>query len=151
MAKKKTQELLKRINYLEADIEIQKQILFSIPSDQKDEMEKTITIISQKNQEIARLREEIKTVDPEEYQRIVSFEEAINLFKQIASENAFETIVHKNIGEQCFLDLADGKKIDCLIKASDKNANWTVITPDGQLKQYPKEKVAEQPPEKNLQ
>ncbi|EKD39250.1 MAG: hypothetical protein ACD_75C00464G0001, partial [uncultured bacterium] len=33
MTKPTVQDILKRINYIEADIDIQKQILFSIPSD----------------------------------------------------------------------------------------------------------------------
>ncbi len=54
------QDLLKKINYIEADIEIQKQILFSIPSDQEPEMEKTITGIAAKKEEIEILRQQIK-------------------------------------------------------------------------------------------
>ena len=42
MTHPKTEDLLKKINYIEADLEIQKQILFSIPSANKEEIEKTI-------------------------------------------------------------------------------------------------------------
>lgn len=42
------QELLKRINYIEADMEIQRQILCSIPTADTKEMEKTIKTIAKK-------------------------------------------------------------------------------------------------------
>ncbi|EKD40137.1 MAG: hypothetical protein ACD_75C00161G0001, partial [uncultured bacterium] len=77
MTKPTTQDLLKRINYIEADIDIQKQILYSIPSEQTAEMEKTIALIAAKKQEIETLRQQIQESDPEEHARIVALEKTI--------------------------------------------------------------------------
>lgn len=145
MTKPNVQDLLKKINYIEADIEIQKQILFSIPSDQKAEMEKTIGIISEKKKEIDQLRLQIKEIDPIEYERILTFEEAINQFKKIASETEFQAIEHKNMEQECSLKLVEKSPLPCLIKACDKDGHWTVITADGQIQQFTKDQVSEEP------
>ncbi|MCP3887914.1 MAG: hypothetical protein GY702_03440 [Desulfobulbaceae bacterium] len=151
MATPNIQDLLKKINYIEVDIEIQKQILFSIPSDQKDEMEKTVTAIAEKTKEIKELRTKIKEIDPEEFDRIMVFEEAINNFKKLASEKKFESITSRNVGEECSLALSKDKQEECLIKACDSDGNWTIITLSGEIKQFQKTEVVEKPPEKTLQ
>ncbi|BHH82853.1 hypothetical protein [Desulforhopalus sp. 52FAK] len=143
-----TQDLLKKINYIEVDVEIQKQILFSIPSDQTDEIEKTIKLIAEKNKEIEDLREKIKSVDPEEYERIMVFENAINSFRELASTHEFESIVSREMGGECVLEVKDGPAVECLIKANDANGNWTIITLEGEIQQYTKNQVSEIPPEK---
>ena len=143
-----TQDLLRKINYIEVDLEIQKQILFSIPSNQTDEMEKTIALIAEKTKEINSLKEEIKTIDPDEYERIIIFEKAINTFRELASKTKFESIVSREMGGDCALDLKDSANIECLIKACDAIGNWTIITLDGQIKQYTKDQVNESPPKK---
>ncbi len=151
MTKPTTQDLLKKINYIEADIEIQKQILFSIPSKEKGQMEKTIQIIAEKKEEIEVLRQQIQAADPEEFQRIVVFEEALAQFNQIATETKFESILNRNVNEECALLLKDAPAIECLIKACDSNGNWTVITLEGETRQFPKKDVAEKPPEPETQ
>ena len=143
-----TQDLLRKINFIEVDVEIQKQILFSIPSDQTDEMEKTITLIAEKTKEIGALREEIRTIDPEEYQRIAVFEKAITTFRELASKTEFQSIVSREIGGECVLDVKDSANIECLIKACDAKEDWTIITLDGEIQQYTKDQVNEIPPEK---
>lgn len=149
MTNTKTQDLLKKINYIEADIEIQKQILFSIPSDDKDEMEKTIVTIADKKEEIAILREEILQIDPAEAERILVFENAVAEFKKLAVETNFQSIVSRTVNEDCVLALKEGDNIECLIKACDGNGNWTVITLDGEIKQFEGSDVDEKPPEKD--
>lgn len=141
------QDLLKKINYIEADIEIQKQILFSIPSDQEAEMEKTIGIIAEKKDEINGLRQQIKVLDPGEYERIRVFENAITEFKKIAAESKFQSIINRNVNEECSLALHNDEKIECLIKACDAQGDWTIITLEGKLQQFPESQVAEKPPE----
>lgn len=145
MTKPTTQDLLKRINYIEADIDIQKQILYSIPSDQTAEMEKTITLIAAKKREIETLRQQIQESDPKEHARIVALEKTIAEFKQLATTKKFTSITGRNINEQCFLAFYDGSTVECLIKACDDNGDWTVITLDGELKQFPQMVVAEKP------
>lgn len=142
---KTTQDLLKKINYIEADIEIHKQILFSIPSDNKQEIENTLKIIAAKKEDITQLRNEIKKIDPEEHKWIVVFEKAINNFKKIAAEKQFQSIVSRNVNENCSLALTDDTEIECLIKACDKNGDWTIITLKGEIKYFEKDTVAEKP------
>lgn len=148
MSSASTQDLLKKINYIEVDVEIQKQILFSIPSDQTDEMEKTIKVIAAKQKEIEELRAEIKKIDPNEYDRIMTFENAIKKFKELAASTEFESIISREVGGECKLLLVEAEPVECLIKACTADGNWTIITLQGEIEQYPKEKVAESPPEK---
>lgn len=145
MTKPTVQDLLKKINYIEADIEIQKQILYAIPSDQRSEMEKTIAIIAAKKQEIEALRQQIHDKDPEEYARIIAFEKVIAEFKQLAAGRKLISITGRNINEQCALAFYDGTSLECLVKACDDNGDWTVITLNGELKQFAKTVVAEKP------
>ena len=148
MTHPKTEALLKKINYIEADVEIQKQILFSIPRDQQTEMEKTISLIAARKKEIELLREELKEIDPVEYDRIIRFENTLTEFREIAAKNPFESVINRNVHEQCSLLLQDGDQVECLIKACDREGNWTIITIDGEIKQYSAANVAEKPPEK---
>ncbi len=143
----KVQDLLKKINYIEADIEIHKQILFSLPSDQQAEMEKTVAIIAAKRAEIETLRQEIRSIDPAEFERIVIFEKAINEFKRLATTRQFTSITGKNINESCQLALKNLPAVECLIKACDVDGNWTIITLDGEICHYEQAVVAEKPVE----
>ena len=139
----KTQDLLKKINYIEADIEIQKQILFSIPSEQRADMEKTVRIIAAKKAEIETLRGQIREIDPEEFERIIIFEKAIGEFKELAATKKFSSITGRNINEGCSLALKDTAAIECLIKACDADGNWTIITMEGEIRHFPQASVAE--------
>lgn len=147
----KTQDLLKKINYIEADIEIQKRILFSTPADQRAEMEKSVALIAAKRAEIETLRQQIKVNDPAEFERILVFENAINEFKRLASTRKFISITGKNIDESCSLALHSTAAVECLLKACDGDGNWTIITLDGEIRHYPQAAVAEKPVETPLQ
>lgn len=144
-----TQDLLKKINYIEADIEIHKQILFSIPSDNRQEIEKILKVIAGKKEEINQLRQEIKKIDPEEDKWITVFEKAVNDFKRIASEKKFQSIVSRNVDEACSLSLTEKTELECLIKACDANGDWTIITLEGEIKYFEKDAVAEKPKQIN--
>lgn len=149
MTHHKTEALLKKINYIEADVEIQKQILFSIPSAQKMEMEKTISLIAARKQEIEILRQELKEIDPAEYDRILKFEDAVAEFKKIAADIPFQSIINRNVHEKCALALQNDAKVECLIKACDNNGDWTIITINGEVIQFTAAEVAEKPPKKD--
>ena len=137
----KVQDILKKINYIEADMEIQKQILFSIPSADTDEMEKTLKIIADKKAMIADLREQIKAIDPEEFNRILVFEKASEQFRQLTTEKKFVEITTLNEEEQCSIQPKEGNAIDCVVKAKDEAGNFTVITLDGEIVELSKEDV----------
>jgi len=144
-----TEALLKKINYIEADVEIHKQILFSIPSAQKAEIERTITLIAAKKKEIEALRQELQKQDPAEHDRILLLEKAIADFKRIGRDRPFQVIIDRKAGEECSLAVQGGDRIECLIKACDKDGNWTIITINGEIVQFQAADVAEKPPENN--
>lgn len=151
MTKPTTQDLLRKINYIESDLEIHKQILFSIPSSDTAEMEKIVGIIATKKKEIETLRQQIKEQDPEEFSRIQSLDTVVNAFKLLATEKKFTSVTSKTMTEGCSLQLAGGKSIDCLVKACDEAGNWSIITLDGKIEEYDAFLVAEKPPENPLQ
>lgn len=135
--KERVKGLLQQINFIETDIDLQKQILFSIPSDQKDEMEKVIKKISGQKQQIQDLRKMIQEIDPEEYNRIIAIEQATEKFRTLAAEKKFEKVHTLNEQGECFVTLNDGTRLDCLVAAKDDGGNWTVLTLEGETKEYP--------------
>jgi len=136
------QELLKRINYIEADMEIQRQILCSIPSSDKKEMEKTIQLIAQKKTMVEGLRKEIKDTDPLVFQQIMAFEKATNKFKQLAAEKNFIEIKTPNENEPCNLNIKKGNQtIECLVKAKDESGGYTVINYNGEILEFLNDEV----------
>jgi hypothetical protein len=136
-----THDLLKKINYIEADIEIQKQILFSLPRTQHAEIEKTVKLIADQKAEIESLRQQIKAINPEEYEQILVFEKAVTKFKKLAATLHFQTIINKNPQEPCVLSLKSGESIECLIKACDALGDWTIINMQGEIHQFQAQSV----------
>lgn len=137
-----THNLLHKISYIEADIEIQKQILFSLSDDNKQEIEKIIKNIAESKKEIQRLRDEIEKISPDEHQRILKIEKSVEKFKAIAAEKKFSTINNMASGDNCSLKLSDGKTVNCLVRAKDDHGNYTAITIDGELVNISAEEVA---------
>jgi Na+-transporting NADH:ubiquinone oxidoreductase subunit NqrC len=146
MSKSTVQNLLKKINYIETDLDIHRQILLAIPSANIKEMEDTIKLIAEKQAEIKRLLEQIKALDPGEYDRILAFEQATSTFRRLAQEKNFVAIGARSNDQECSLELLDGTSVDCLIKACDTNGDWTIIDPKGELRTYVKSLVAEKVP-----
>jgi rRNA-processing protein FCF1 len=140
------EDLLKKINYIEADVEIHKQILFSIPSADTAAMEETIRLIADKKAEIKDLRRQISALNPEEYKRILRFEEVLAEFKTLAATRNFTAIIGKNVNEPCALQLKGDAPIECLVKACDAAGSWTIITHDGQLRHFTADMVDEEVP-----
>ena len=131
------QELLKRINYIEADMEIQRQILRSIPSSDIEDMEKTIEIIARKKTMVEELRDEIKNADPLAFEQIMAFERATKKFKQLASEKKFIEVKTPTENEPCNLKLKkDNQTIECLVKAKDESGGYTIINYDGEVHEF---------------
>ena len=136
------QDILRKINYIEADMNIQKQILFSIPSADKEEMEKVVKIIAGQKEEINVLRQEMRVAAPEEYERILVFEKAGQEFKSLAAEKQFKEISTFDGGKPCTISLKDGTKVDCLVKAQDDAGDWTAMTLDGTIQTFSADTVA---------
>jgi len=133
----KVKELLQKINFIEADMELHKQILFSIPSENKAEMEKVVNTISNLKKQISDLREQIKGIDEEEYNRIIAIENAAEKFRKISREKKFIQVNTLNEDHECFISFNDGTRLECLVAAKEENGNWTVLTIEGETKEYP--------------
>lgn len=129
--------LLQKINFVEADMELHKQILFSIPSENTAEMEKVVITIADLKQQISDLRDQIKEMDEAEYNKIIAIEQAADKFRQIAKDKKFVQVNTLNEDRQCFVTFNDGTRLDCLVAAKEENGNWTVLTLEGETKEYP--------------
>lgn len=133
--------LLQKINFIETDMELHKQILLSIPSNKKDEIEKTINEIADQKNQIDKLRLKIKEIDKPEYDKIITIEKAAAKFKQISANKNFIAVNTLNESGECYITLSSGKRIDCLVAAKEENGNFTILTVDGETKEYPKDIV----------
>jgi len=136
------QDILRKINYIEVDMDIQKQILVSIPSAEKQEIEKVLKVIAGQKEEINALRQEIKTAAPEEYERILIFEKSAQEFKALAAEKHFKEISTFDGTTPCTISLKDGTRIDCLVKAQDDSGDWTAMTLDGTIQTFSTDTLA---------
>lgn len=136
-----TEDILKKINYIEADMEIQKQILHSIPQKETAEIEKTLRIIADKKAQVEILRDQIKAGDPEAFERITKFEDASARFRELAAQKNFKQIVALGQSNECVVSLKSGERIECLVKAEDASGDWTILTFDGEIRHYSKERV----------
>jgi hypothetical protein len=136
-----TKGILQKINFIETDMELHKQILSSIPSENKDEIEKVIQTISNQKKQINDLKLKIKEVDPDEYHRIIAIEAAAEQFKKISLDKKFISVNTLNESGECFLRLKDGTRMECLVIAQEENGNWTVMTLEGETRELNKSDV----------
>ena len=133
----KIKGILQKINFIETDMELHKQILVSVPADDKTEMETIISKIADQKQQINELRQQIKTIDEDEYNKIIAIERAAETFRQISKDKKFVQVNTLNESGVCFITFNDGTRLDCLVTAKEENGNWTVLTLEGETKEYP--------------
>ncbi|MFO7910773.1 MAG: hypothetical protein R6V15_01280 [Desulfotignum sp.] len=129
--------VLKKISYIEMDMELHKQILFSIPSDRKDEMEKVMHTIAEQKQQVQDLRREIKRLDPSAYDQILAIEKGTRDFKAMARDKQFSRVDTPDDTGTCSITLNDGTCVDCLVAAKEENGNWMILTREGKVRQFP--------------
>lgn len=129
--------LLQKINFIETDMDLHKQILVSIPSDNNAQIETTIQKIADQKNQINQLRQQIKQLDENEYNRIIAIEQAAETFRQISKDKKFVRVNTLNESGVCYITLNEGTRIDCLVAAKEENGNWTVLTLDGKTREYP--------------
>jgi uncharacterized protein YlxW (UPF0749 family) len=129
--------LLQKINFIEADMDLHRQILVSIPPENKEEIKETIKKIAELKNQIAKLRQQIKEVDEGEYNKIIAIEKAVETFRKISIDKKFVVVNTLNETGECYVTLNDGTRIDSLVAAKEENGNWTVLTLDGEVKEYP--------------
>ena len=133
----KIKGLLQKINFIETDMEVHKQILVSIPSENKSEIKTIISKIAGQKHQINELRQQIKKIDEDEYNKIIAIEKAAQIFRQIAKNKKFVQVNTLNESGVCFITFNDGTRLDCLVTAKEENGNWTVLTLEGETKEYP--------------
>lgn len=129
--------LLQKINFVEIDMEMQKQILFSIPTDNKIEIEKRIDKIADLKKQIADLRQEIKNIDENEYDKIIAIEKGTKKFQALSRDKKFVHVNTLNESGECFITLNDGTRMDCLVAAKEENGNFTILTLEGEAREFP--------------
>ena len=134
----KVKALLQKINFIETDMEMQKQILFSIPTDNKSEIEKLIDKIADLKKQIADLRQEIKNIDENEYDKIIAIEKGTKRFQELSRDKKFVHVNTLNESGECFITLNDGTRMDCLVAAKEENGNFTILTLEGEAREFPK-------------
>ncbi len=137
MSSSQIKGILQKINFIETDMDLHKQILVSIPSKDTDEIEKVLKKIAEQKQQINDLRMEIKNIDENEYNKIIAIEQAAEKFREIAKDKKFVQVSTLNETGECFITFNDGTHLDCLVAAKEENGNWTVLTLDGKTKEYP--------------
>ncbi len=135
------QNLLKKINYIEAEVEIQKQILFSIPSEQEDEIKHVLVKIADAKEQITLLREEIKSISPREYQKIIDIEKGVAKFQEIAATKKFSAVENMTAGTDCTVKCVDERNISCLIKAYEENGDLTILSTKGEVITLKKDEI----------
>ena len=81
---------------------------------------------------------QIKEIDEDEYNNIIAIEQAAKAFRQIAKTKKFILVNTLNETGECYITLTDGSRLDCLVAAKEENGNWTIMTIDGETKEYPK-------------
>jgi hypothetical protein len=128
--------LLMKISYIETDMELHKQILVTIPSNQKADMEQVMQTIASQKQEIQDLRREIKRLDPTAYDRIIAIEKGTETFKNMAQYKRFDRVDTPDESGTCKITLIDGTDVDCLVAAREENGDWMVLTREGEIKQF---------------
>lgn len=133
----RVETLLKKISFIETDMELHKQILVTIPSDQKEDLEQVMQTIADRKQEIQDLRREIKQLDPAAYDRIIAIEKGTENFKAMAQNKQFDRVDTPDESGTCKVTLIDGTDVDCLVAARDENGDWMVLTLEGEIKQLP--------------
>lgn len=138
----KAQEILRKISYIEAELEVQKQILVSIPSDKKADIEEVIRKIAKFKEEIETLRRKLQQESPREYDTILALEKSIADFQRIIAEKKLCSIESLSTNPDCSIHLQSGNTIACFVKACDEQGNWTIITTAGEIRNISHGEVA---------
>ncbi|MDR0477924.1 MAG: hypothetical protein LBH14_08335 [Desulfobulbaceae bacterium] len=124
-----------KIHFIERDIELHKQILATIPSGNRADLEETISKIAGMKRQLSELKESIAVIDPEEYQRLQKLDGETARFKELARQTPLREIYTLDQYRVCALRLADGSEIDCLVAARRQDDGWLVLTLAGECRQ----------------
>lgn len=131
--KEKIAELMQKIGLLEKDLDLQKHILKATPTGKEEEAREVLHTIATIKAKIEVAKQDIKRIDPEEFDRMVRFEGAAERFKEAAEGREFVSVVDLNTAMECKLEKTDGSIIECLVKAKDVSGEWLIMTVDGDV------------------
>lgn len=135
------EQVLQKIHFIERDIELHKNILVAIPQDQTEEMEKVIHQIVQKKERVDELKRSIAEIDPAVHAHIIKLEDGTRKFQDLAATKNFQQVATLDQGGECVVNLVDGTRVECLVKALDDRGGWTALTHDGEVMEYAAEEV----------
>ncbi len=138
----KAEVILQKIGFIETDIELQKQIAASIPEGNEDEVREVLEKIVRMKEEVETLKASIEKVDPEAHARIMTLEKATEKFKEIARDKKFAEVITLDHSKECSVRLKDDTVVDCLVAARDEAGDWTVLTLDGETREYRADETA---------
>ncbi len=141
--KNAVQKILRKIQYIEVDIEIHKQILHSSSGQDEGEIRDVLQKIADAKEEINRLRLEIEEISPHEHQRIQALEKAVATFNTITSQNSYTIVESMSTHPNCSITYRTGETCPCLVKASDKSGNLVIITPEGEIRRIQSMELAD--------
>lgn len=139
------ENILKKITYIEAEMEIQKQILHSLPSDNVEDMKEVIQKIAKAKEEIATLRNQLEQESPDEFHKLHAIEQAVASFNQLAETTKFIQVESVTTNPACSVTDRQGNSYDCLVKACDESGNWVIITQEGKIRHFPADEIAVAP------
>ena len=124
-----------KIHFIERDIELHKQILATIASGNRADMEETIGKIAAMKRQLTELKESIAAIDPEEYQKLQKLEAESARFKELAGQTPLKEIYTLDQYRVCALQLTDGSEVDCLVAALCEDNGWLVLTLAGECRE----------------
>lgn len=137
----KLTEIMQRITFLEKDLELHKHILRATPTGEEGQSREVLGTITDIKKKLEACRQEIKAMDPEEYNRMIRFEGAAAAFKERAKGREFVTVIDLNTHVECRIETVEGKSIDCLVKAQDTQGEWLIMTVDGDVMTFESDQV----------
>ena len=137
----KLTEVMQRITFLEKDLELQKHILRATPTGDEAQSREVLATIADIKKKLEGCRQEINSLDPEEYKRMLRFEEAAADFKVCATGREFVTVVDLNTHPECRIETSEGHFVDCLVKAQDTKGEWLVMTVEGKVMTFSADEV----------
>ena len=134
--------IYQKIHLVERDLELHKQILATIASGKRDEIEETIGKIAGLKRQLTELKESIAVIDPDEYQRLQRLEGETARFKELAGQRPLKEVYTLDQCRVCALLLADGSEVDCLVAARREDDGWLVLTLAGECREFAATAVA---------
>ena len=106
-------------------------------------MEEVIRTIAELKKRADDLKRSIEEVDAEVHGRVIKLEKASEEFRKLTASKNLTEVVSLDHHKECLVKLTDGTELECLVKALADDGIWTVLTLDGDVRQFPISEVIE--------